>query len=159
MSDGVPVFITELVKLPWALWWLEEVGPVKAVLCSDSAAALMGLSRVRSRARPDLIGEILIQVYRLENEAEWATIDVMVSLSGMSVVVYRKVIINQLQKEWEEETVFLNQPRVNSHREDDIKLTRLRLGHCGLWSGLKQNGKCQECGDRDCSTCDASVPL
>lgn len=36
--DGVAVFTTELVALLLALWWMEEVGPVEAVLRSDSAA-------------------------------------------------------------------------------------------------------------------------
>lgn len=44
------------------------MGPVEAVLCSDSAAALVGLSWGRSRASPALIWEILIQVHRLERQ-------------------------------------------------------------------------------------------
>lgn len=68
LPDGVSVFTAELIALLRALWWLEEVGPVEAVLCLDSAAALVGLSWGRSRTRPALIGEILIQVHRLERQ-------------------------------------------------------------------------------------------
>jgi len=59
LPDGVSVFTTELVAILWALCWLGEVVQAEAVICSDSVDALEGISLGTSRARPDLIGEIL----------------------------------------------------------------------------------------------------
>jgi len=57
-----------LLPFLWALWWLEEVAQAEAVISSDPAAALGGISSGRLRLRSDLRGEILTQVYRLERQ-------------------------------------------------------------------------------------------
>jgi len=59
ITDGSSVFATELLAILWALWWVEDVKPDRVLICSDSAAALTALQVGKSKARPDLINEIV----------------------------------------------------------------------------------------------------
>ena len=65
-SDHLSVFSVELLAILWALDWVEENKPPKSIICSDSAAALVALKEGTSRARPDLIWEILTCLFRIE---------------------------------------------------------------------------------------------
>ena len=57
-----------MFALLWALWWIEDVKPEQVLLCSDSAAALVALREGKSKARPELIQEILMVLFRLRKE-------------------------------------------------------------------------------------------
>ena len=49
-----------------ALQWVEEVTPLRTVICSDSQAALMSLKTYKSDSRQDLIYEIAMSLYRTQ---------------------------------------------------------------------------------------------
>ena len=66
VTNGASVFATEISAIIWALWWVEQVKPDRVVICSDSAAALVALRSRTSRARADLINEVLISLLRVE---------------------------------------------------------------------------------------------
>ena len=66
ISDGSSVFVSEVLALLWALWWI--VKPERVLLCSDSAAALVALREGKSKARPELIQEILMVLFWLGKE-------------------------------------------------------------------------------------------
>ena len=53
------MFTAELLAIYWAVRWVEQGGPEEVVICSDSAAALEALRGGKSKARPDLVSEIL----------------------------------------------------------------------------------------------------
>ena len=68
MSDGSSVFVSEVLALLGALWWIEDVKPERVLLCSDSVAALVALREGKLKARPELIQEILMVLFRLGKE-------------------------------------------------------------------------------------------
>lgn len=59
------VFTSELLAIIIALQWIEEVQPEKAVICSDSMAALKSLQSAKSEARQDLVFEILQNLFTI----------------------------------------------------------------------------------------------
>ena len=59
VSDQSSVFTTELYAILWAVQWVEQRRPKEVVICSDSAAALEALKVGKSKARPDILMEIL----------------------------------------------------------------------------------------------------
>lgn len=90
-------------------------------------------------------------------------VDLRVPLGKMECrSLIHEEIQRQWQKEWEEDCrgrkLYNIQPSVQSRtrvplsRQYDIKVTRLRLGHCALAGGLAlvgkhQDGRCQNCGE------------
>ena len=181
ISNRASVFTTEITAIIWALWWIEQVKPGKVIICSDSAAALIALRRGTSRARNDLVNEVLIGLYKVEkagcdvgflwvpghagvegnevadkiarNALKKTYINVKV-LAGRPEMysIIREGLEREWQEEWENEQrgrlYFSVQPSVKirtvytgKERRDSVKLTRLRLGHCGLASCLEVVGK------------------
>ncbi|MGL5597690.1 MAG: ribonuclease H family protein, partial [Aeromonas sp.] len=63
--DYLSVFTTELIAIVIALQWLEETQIQKAVICSDSLAALKSIKSGQSNCRQDIIIEIMQLLYRI----------------------------------------------------------------------------------------------
>ena len=59
ISNGSSVFTSEVMAILWALRWIEETRPREVIICSDSAAALEALKGGKSKARPDIVTDIL----------------------------------------------------------------------------------------------------
>jgi len=51
------------MAIVWALWWIEEVKPREVIICSDSVGALDNLKVGKSKARPDLVNDVLNVVF------------------------------------------------------------------------------------------------
>ncbi len=179
------------MAIMWVLRWMEECGEEKAVVYSYLLSALMALGgREGGRARSDMVGEILMMVFKLKRQGcgvgfLWAPAHVGVegkrtvdkaaraSLGGDMVEVgvpfgrmeCRNIInerlIQQWQQEWNEDArgrklydihpIIKPGIIVSLSWIDEIKWTRLRLGHCGLASelvlvGKHRDGKCEHCG-------------
>lgn len=66
LPNNVSVFNTEVIALLCALEWVGKIRPQQALICSDSAAALMALQAGVPHARPDLIYEIHITLKKTE---------------------------------------------------------------------------------------------
>jgi len=66
LSEGVSVYTTELLAIIWALKWVDEVQPRRAVICSDSASVLKTLGGYNMGARPDLFMELMVLLYKIE---------------------------------------------------------------------------------------------
>lgn len=124
ISDGSSVFTTELMAIQWALWWIEEASFREVIICSDSAAALETLRVGKSKARPDILNEILSvfsrigfacnitfcwvpghagvrgneQVDLIAKESLRREIDIHVSLGRVEL---REIIKEGLTKEWQ----------------------------------------------------------
>ncbi len=65
MTDKLSIFSAEITAIIFGLQWIEQVQPLKRVICSDSAAALRGLSS-RQTVREDPVIEIHIMLFRLQ---------------------------------------------------------------------------------------------
>ena len=65
ISNGSSVFTSELMAILWALRWIKETRPREIIICSDSAAALEALRGGRSKARPDIIIDILTVLFKI----------------------------------------------------------------------------------------------
>ena len=59
-------FASEYMAIIMALQWVEEITPLRTVICSDSQAALMSLKTFNSDSRQDLIYEIAMSLYRTQ---------------------------------------------------------------------------------------------
>lgn len=201
LPDGLSVFTAELVGLLWALKWVETSKEERVVICSDSMSALMVLEGGEgAKARPDIVSEILMVVYRLERQGcsvgflwvpahvgvegnevadamakealEQQCVGVRIALGqfeGRSLI--KDFILGKWQEEWDKDIRGRHyhqiQRSVRGHciggesRRDQIIITRLRLGHCGLAKNLltigkhpdglcqycKKNGVCVACAD------------
>ena len=55
ISDGLSVYTGEMVAILLALQWVEEVRPLRAVICSDSSSSLISLKNNESDERPDVL--------------------------------------------------------------------------------------------------------
>ncbi len=66
ITNYASVFTTELIAILLAIQWVEEVKPIRAVICSDSMSALNSLSGDISTTRQELIYEILINLLRIQ---------------------------------------------------------------------------------------------
>ena len=193
LPNGVSVFTSEMVALIWAVNWVEEVRPQQAIICSDSAAALMALQGGRSQVRPDLVCELLTALYRINQtgiRVEFMWVPAHVGVEGneaadvaakealsreevdvgiaLGISEYRSMIKEELtrrwQSEWEGETrgrfyyniqnsVRGGNSTLGNNRREQVIMTRLRFGHCGLAGGLARigkhgNGLC-ECGTEE----------
>lgn len=58
------VFTAEAIAILCAIQWVGKIWPQQALICADSAAVLMALQAGGSRARSDVIFEILIALHR-----------------------------------------------------------------------------------------------
>jgi ribonuclease HI len=65
----VPIVFNQLAKtvmaILWALRWIEETRPKEVIICSDPAASLEALRGGGSKARPDIITDILTVFFRI----------------------------------------------------------------------------------------------
>ncbi len=53
-SDELSVYTGEMIALLLAIQWIEEIRPLKSVICSDSCASLASLLYSHSKSRPDI---------------------------------------------------------------------------------------------------------
>ena len=67
VSDNTSVFTTEMIAILSALKWVAEYKPSAVMVCSDSAAALEAIKRGRSKARQDVVNDILMSLYYVNN--------------------------------------------------------------------------------------------
>ncbi|XP_014880361.1 uncharacterized protein LOC106941759 [Poecilia latipinna] len=65
ISDGVSVYTGEMLALLLAVQWVEEVRPLKSIICSDSSSSLFSLQNNKSDSRPDILIEIQQTLYRI----------------------------------------------------------------------------------------------
>ncbi|XP_038157609.1 uncharacterized protein LOC119794224, partial [Cyprinodon tularosa] len=65
ISNHVSVFTTEVLAIILALQWIEEVQPLRTVICTDSMATLNSLLSGKSETRQDLIFEVLQSLFRI----------------------------------------------------------------------------------------------
>ncbi|XP_035984330.1 uncharacterized protein LOC118557933 [Fundulus heteroclitus] len=65
ISDGVSVYTGEMLALLLAVQWVEEVRPLKSIICSDSSSSLISLQNNQSDSRPDILIEIQQTLYRI----------------------------------------------------------------------------------------------
>ena len=70
VSDNMSVFSTEMVAISLALKWVVEHRPNSVMICSDSAAALEAVKKGHSKARQDVINNILMSLYELKNDCD-----------------------------------------------------------------------------------------
>ena len=179
-SDHLSVFSVELLAILWALDWVEENKPPKSIICSDSAAALVALKEGTSRARPDLIWEILTCIFKIERSGfivcflwipghsgvegnEISDFLAKLALSKETVELNvplgksecnsrcKEKLEHQWQEEWTMEKSGRHIWKTKAGWRDNVILTRMRLGQCGLAGCLKvvgkhPNGLC-ECGN------------
>ena len=66
-SDHISIFTSELIAIILALQWVEEVQPIRSVICTDSLSAIESLASGISTARQDLIYEILQSLFRIRH--------------------------------------------------------------------------------------------
>ena len=57
-----------MLALVWTLGWVEEVGPKRVILCSDSAASLVALKEGKLKAHPHLIIDMLMVLHRVRQK-------------------------------------------------------------------------------------------
>ena len=62
------VFSAEMLALVWTLGWVEEVGPKRVIVCSDSAASLVALKEGKLKAHQDLIIDMLMVLHRVRQK-------------------------------------------------------------------------------------------
>ena len=67
VSDNTSVFATEMIAILVALRWVAEHRPSAVIICSDSAAALEAVKRGRSKARQDVVNDILMRLYKVND--------------------------------------------------------------------------------------------
>ena len=70
ISNESSVFTAELMAILWALWWVEEAKVREVIICSDSAAGLEAIRGGKSKARPDILNDILSVVFRIREGSD-----------------------------------------------------------------------------------------
>uniref|UniRef100_A0A3B5Q0T1 Reverse transcriptase domain-containing protein n=1 Tax=Xiphophorus maculatus TaxID=8083 RepID=A0A3B5Q0T1_XIPMA len=66
ITDGVSVYTGEMMGIILALGWIEEVRPLRSIVCSDSSSSLYSLKNNHAISRPDLLLEIQLITYRIQ---------------------------------------------------------------------------------------------
>uniref|UniRef100_A0A671QEF9 Reverse transcriptase domain-containing protein n=1 Tax=Sinocyclocheilus anshuiensis TaxID=1608454 RepID=A0A671QEF9_9TELE len=128
ISDHISVYTTETIAIFLALQWIEEVQPIRSVICTDSLSVLNSLLSGISTARQDIIFEVMQSLFRIRQsglmvnflwvpshmgvegneEADHlakqalrhAQIDIKVSMSKAEV---KGLIANEIRKKWQKE--------------------------------------------------------
>lgn len=132
ISDNVSVYTVEMLAILLAVQWIEEIRPLRVIICSDSTSSLISLQSSHSDSRADILLEIQQTLYRIQmvgivviflwvpasigiigNEmadkaAKEATkreyIDVTVNISKMEIKsIIKQKLKERWQKQWEEE--------------------------------------------------------
>ncbi len=65
-SEELSVYTGEMIALLLAIRWIEEIRPLKSVICSDSCASLASLLYSHSESRPDILMGIMQTLYRIQ---------------------------------------------------------------------------------------------
>lgn len=65
ITDRLSVYTTEIVAILLALQWIEDVKPLRSVICSDSLSVLNNLITGTSKARQDIMNEIMQNLFRI----------------------------------------------------------------------------------------------
>ena len=65
LTDELSVYSVEMLSIVVAVQWVEDVQPVRIVVCSDSLSVLSSLSSSKSN-RSDLLLEALTLLWRIE---------------------------------------------------------------------------------------------
>jgi ribonuclease HI len=131
-SNNISVYTREMLAILFAMQWVEEIRPLRVIICSDSSSSLISLQIKHSDSRPDILIEIQQTLYRIQmmditviflrvpahmgvkgNEmadkaAKEATtrkdIDVSVKISKMEIKsIIKQEMKERWQKQWEEE--------------------------------------------------------
>jgi len=63
LTDHLSVYAAEMMAIMFALQWIEEVKPMRILICSDSSAALASLKSASSKCREDIMFESLLSLY------------------------------------------------------------------------------------------------
>jgi ribonuclease HI len=66
LNEGISVYTAEMIALLGAVEWIEEVRPLRAVICSDSSSSLISLKRNHSESRPDILLVIQQILYHIQ---------------------------------------------------------------------------------------------
>lgn len=64
ITDGLSVYTGEMLAILLALQWVEELRPLRAVICSDSSSSLISIQNNKSEGRQDILIEIQQTLYR-----------------------------------------------------------------------------------------------
>ena len=67
LTDELSTYSIELLAIVVALQWVEDVQPIRIMVCSDSLSVLKSLSSGKSN-RNDLLLEVLMLLWRIETE-------------------------------------------------------------------------------------------
>uniref|UniRef100_A0A8C2HUK7 Uncharacterized protein n=1 Tax=Cyprinus carpio TaxID=7962 RepID=A0A8C2HUK7_CYPCA len=66
ISDELSVYTGEMIAILLAIQWIEEIRPLKSVVCSDSSSSLASIQYSHSESRPDILIEIQQTLYRIQ---------------------------------------------------------------------------------------------
>lgn len=66
ITEGVSVYTGEMLAIMFALQWIEDTRPLRAIICSDSSSSLDSLQNSHSDSRPDILIEIQMTLYRIQ---------------------------------------------------------------------------------------------
>ena len=58
ISDNVSVYTGEMLAILLAVQWIEEIRPLRVIICSDSTSSLVSLQNSHSNSRADILIEI-----------------------------------------------------------------------------------------------------
>lgn len=67
VSDHLSVYTAELIAIVMALQWVEQIKPLRVVVCSDSLSALEIFKSGNSSERYDIVCEILTLLHSIQN--------------------------------------------------------------------------------------------
>uniref|UniRef100_A0A3Q3BE46 Reverse transcriptase domain-containing protein n=1 Tax=Kryptolebias marmoratus TaxID=37003 RepID=A0A3Q3BE46_KRYMA len=67
ITDGTSVYTGEMLAILLALQWVEEIKPLKTIICSDSSSALLSIKNNQTDSRMDILLEIYHTLFRIQN--------------------------------------------------------------------------------------------
>ncbi len=151
ISDHISVFTTEIIAIFLALQWIEEVQPIRSVICTDSLSVLNSLLSGNATATQDMIFEVMQSLFRISQsrlivnfmwvhhsvegheEADrlakqalkHAQIDIKVSMSKTEV---KGLIANEIKK-WQKQWDSGRKGRHLHHIQEKVGLERRKYGN------------------------------
>uniref|UniRef100_A0A3Q2ZQ74 Reverse transcriptase domain-containing protein n=1 Tax=Kryptolebias marmoratus TaxID=37003 RepID=A0A3Q2ZQ74_KRYMA len=66
LTDNLSVYTGEMMAILLALQWVEEIRPIKTIICSDSSSVLLSLKNNQTDSRTDILMEIMHTVFRIQ---------------------------------------------------------------------------------------------